>query len=632
MTAQSDNRPEQLDLAADFPMVTRDQWRELVNGVLAKSTSHDASKDPEMVLASRTYDDVLIRPLYTVTDLSAAARQTGMPGQTPFVRGATDDDAVLGWDVRQRQVHPEPKLANIAILDDLENGVTSLWLQIGDGAIAVDDLPTVLNGVYLDLAPIVLDAGERTEEAAKVLLGLVAERGVPADELTGSLGADPIGLAARTGATPDIEQVTRVAALAKDFPLLRSVTVDATIYHDAGASDGDELAIATSVGIAYLRALTEAGLSVDEAMQAMEFRYAVTDDQFASIAKLRAGRRIWDRIGQLSGASESARGQAQHAVTSAAMMTQRDPSVNMLRTTVACFAAAAGGALAISVAPYDSAIGVPDELARRIARNTQSVLHDEANLGRVTDPAGGSWFVESLTDELAEAAWAKFTALEAAGTAADLAAVQALIAPTREKRAKNIARRIDPITGVSEFPLIDEALLARDPAPAVASGGLPRLRYAGDYEALRDRADAYLAKTGARPVVFIAALGPVAAHSARLGFATNLFAAGGIAGVVGTGSVEELVDAYQTSGASIACLCSSDAVYSDDAAAVASVLRNAGAQQIWLAGKAGERAESDSEAGVSGYLYARCDALAVLTSALDAAIANISSASDSVTS
>ncbi len=190
-------------------------------------------------------------------------------------------------------------------------------------------------------------------------------------------------------------------------------TVDATIYHDAGASDADELAVATAVGVAYLRALTDAGLSIDEAFAAVEFRFAVTADQFLSIAKLRAARQIWARVAELSGARD--RGQHQHAVTSRAMMTHRDPWVNMLRTTIACFAAAVGGADAITVLPFDAAIGLPDDFARRIARNTHAILHDESSLGRVVDAAGGSGYVETITAQLAEKAWAEFTAHRARG-------------------------------------------------------------------------------------------------------------------------------------------------------------------------------------------------------------------------
>ncbi|SOD72013.1 heterodimeric methylmalonyl-CoA mutase small subunit [Jatrophihabitans sp. GAS493] len=611
---------DHLDLAADFPPASRDQWRDLVAGVLRKSGTPEAELDaalggPEQVLASRTYDGISIAPLYTREDAPAVG--TGLPGQSPFVRGATDDDNVLGWDVRQRHATHDPQRTNRAILTDLENGVTSVWLSIGDGAIAVADLPIVLNDVYLDLAPIALDAGPETEPAAQALLSLFAQRQVPAEDVLGTLGADPIGYAARSGTAADLDLVARVTALAAAYPQLRSATVDASVYHDSGASDSDEIAIAASVGVSYLRVLTAAGLSVDDALDRLEFRYAVTDDQFNSIAKLRAARRIWDRVGELSGATPSHRGQLQHAVTSAAMLTQRDPAVNMLRATIGCFAAAVGGARSITVAPYDAAIGLPDDLARRIARNTQSVLHDESSLGRVTDPAGGSWYVESLTDALAETAWQKFTALERDGGAANLAAVDALIAPTRAERALNIAHRRDPITGVSEFPALQEELLAREPAAPAPAGGLPVLRYAAEFEALRDRADAALAASGVRPKVFLAALGPVAAHSGRAGFAGNLFAAGGLESVVGTGEVDDLVAAFRDSGATVACLCSSDRLYADGAAPVASALKAAGATRLWLAGQPGERAESDAAAGVDGYLFAGCNALDVLTTSLE---------------
>ncbi|SDJ49719.1 heterodimeric methylmalonyl-CoA mutase small subunit [Frankineae bacterium MT45] len=621
MTAPSEHL-DHLDLAADFPTATREQWSDLVAAVLRKSGTTDAELDPsaggpEAVLASRTYDGISIAPLYTREDAPAAAAGNGRPGQAPFVRGSSDEDSGLGWDVRQRHATRDPQRTNRAILTDLENGVTSVWLSVAPDAIAVADLPLVLRDVYLDLAPIALDAGAQTEEAAQALLALFAERQVPADEVTGTLGADPIGVSARTGAPADLDLVARVTALAADYPQLRSVTVDATVYHESGASDSEEIAIAASVGVSYLRVLTAAGYSVDDALDRLEFRYAVTDDQFNSIAKLRAARRIWDRVGELSGADATHRAQVQHAVTSAAMLTQRDPAVNMLRATVGCFAAAVGGARSITVAPYDAAIGLPDDLARRIARNTQSVLHDESSLGRVSDPAGGSWYVESLTDALAETAWQKFTALERDGSAANLAAVEALIAPTRDERAKNIAHRRDPITGVSEFPALHEELLVREAAAAAPTGGLPALRYAAEFETLRDRADAYLATSGGRPKVFLAALGPVAAHSGRVGFASNLFAAGGLEAVVGTGDIDQIVAAFKASDAVVACLCSSDRIYAEEAAGVAAALKAAGALQLWLAGQPGERADSDAAAGVDGYLFAGCNALDVLTTSLE---------------
>jgi methylmalonyl-CoA mutase len=286
------------------------------------------------------------------------------------------------------------------------------------------------------------------------------------------------------------------------------------------------------------------------------------------------------------------------------MLTQRDPWVNMLRTTIACFAAAVGGADAITVLPFDHAIGLPDDFARRIARNTQSVLHDESSLARVVDPSGGSWYIESITDALAEAAWDRFTAIERAGgalAALDNGHIRDLIASTRTARQDDIAHRRAPITGVSEYALISEAPVTRAPAPSEPSGGiLEPHRYASEFEALRDLADA----APERPRIFLATLGPFAAHSARAAFAANLFQAAGIECV--SGPVED----FATSGTTVACLCSSDKVYADGAADAVKALRDAGATYVWLAGKG----EYD---GVDGNVFAGVDALGVLRTTLD---------------
>ncbi|MDQ2749025.1 MAG: methylmalonyl-CoA mutase subunit beta [Actinomycetota bacterium] len=598
--------PEHLALAAEFPAATRETWRAMVTAVLARS---GVAEDPEVALASRTYDGISIKPLYTADDGPPLAA-VGLPGVAPFVRGRTAELGA-GWDVRQRHADPDAGRTNAAVLADLTNGVISLWLVLGQGGIAITDLPAALDGVHLDLAPVVLDAGADTPAALEALLAVAAERGVARAELFGSLGADPIGLRARTGAAADMAGFDEVSERARSWPNLQVATVDGTVYHDAGGSDSDELAIAAAVGVLYLRALTDAGRTVDQALSALEFRFAVTADQFLSIAKLRAARRIWDRIAALSGAGADRRGQRQHAVTSAAMMTARDPWVNLLRTTIGCFAAAVGGAQAITVAPFDAAIGLPDELAGRIARNTQSVLHDESSLARVTDAAGGSWYVESLTDQLAQAAWRKFTAIERAGgalAALDDGTIDGLLAAAREERAEDIAHRRAPITGVSEYAFVAEEPVVRRPAPAAPSGGpLAPRRYAQEFEALRDRADA----ADVPPVVLLAALGPVAAHRARIGFAINLFQAGGIESLVATGELADIAAALRGSGSKVACLCSANRLYAELAAPAAEALRAAGATHVWLAGPPGE------VPGVDGYLFTGVDALAVLGTTLD---------------
>jgi methylmalonyl-CoA mutase len=513
--------------------------------------------------------------------------------------------AAAGWDVRTRHADPDARALNRAALADLETGATSLWLVLGSGGLAVDDLPTALDGVYLDLAPIALDAGAHPERAVQALLTLSEQRGVDPADLRGTLGADPIGVRARTGAEADRHLLPTLSEQSKALSGMHLVTVDGTVYHEAGGSDAQELGIGTAVGVAYLRVLTDAGLSVDEALRALEFRWAVSAEQFPSIAKLRAARQIWDRIARESGAAADRRGQYQHAVTSPAMLTRRDPWVNMLRTTIGCFAAAVGGADAITVLPFDAAIGRSDEFARRIARNTHSILHDESSLARVIDAAGGSWFVESLTDQLAEQAWTNFTRIEQAGgalTALDSGVIGELLAQTHAARSRDIAHRTAPITGVSEFAFIDEVPVEREPlSPLATTGLLPRIRYADGFEALRDRSDA----APTRPRVFLATLGPFAAHSARAGFAANLLQAGGIECVTGP------VDEFAAADTPVACLCSSDKVYAAEAADAAATLRAAGARQIWLAGQA-------EVAGVDGRLFTGCDALEVLRSVLDA--------------
>ncbi|MGW2415651.1 methylmalonyl-CoA mutase family protein [Streptomyces tubercidicus] len=622
MTAES---PE-LPLAAAFPDADRAQWQRLVEGVLRKSGVTEATGPAaEDVLSTDLQDGIRVRPLYTAEDGTAAL---GHPGFPPFVRaGRPEGTTVAGWDVRQRQVHTDPQRANEAILADLENGVTSLWLTVGDGGVPVAGLEQALRGVYLDLAAVVLDAGADFAAAAEELLRLYTASGAPLREAAGCLGADPLGLLARTGDDAklrlQLESAARMAErCAADAPGVRALAVDALPYHEAGGSAAEELGTSLATGVAYLRQLTGAGLGIDDACRQLEFRYAATADQFLTIAKLRAARRLWARVAEVCGASPAASAQRQHAVTSTVMMTRRDPWVNMLRTTVAGLSAGVGGADAVTVLPFDAALGLPDAFARRIARNTQSVLLDESHLSKVIDPAGGSWYVESLTEELAGAAWAWFQEIErAGGQAAALRSgmIADRLAATWERRTEDLAHRREPVTGVSEFPHLAEPPVHREPAPAPIGGGLPRVRRDDAYERLRSRSDAHLAAHDARPKVFLAALGPVATHTARVAFAANLFQAGGIETVQEPAAVdaESVAEAFARSGARIACLCASDAVYGEQAVAVAAALKSAGALRVHLAGKPGERRDEFAAAGVDTFVFTGCDAVEVLSSALD---------------
>ncbi|RBY93501.1 methylmalonyl-CoA mutase [Blastococcus sp. TF02-8] len=602
--------PEDLALAGEFDAVTRDQWRELVAGVLRKAGREDLPDTVEDALRRQVAPGVTVAPLYTAEDAGDLPAGVGVPGLPPFVRGSRPGGgpagsaevtaaggASGGWDVRQRHAHPDVAVTKEAIAADLENGVTSLWLVLGEGAIPVGSLGEVLSDVYLDLAPVSVSGGL---PAAEAFLALVEGR---TDLAPGSsLGLDPLGVEAASGERQDLSGLADVARRAAAHPGLRTVVVDGTVFADAGASVVEELGCSLAAGVAYLRALTDAGLSVDEAAAQLEFRYSASADQFTTIAALRAARRLWDRVGEVSGASPEARAQRQHAVTSSVMTTKRDPWVNMLRTTVACFAAGVGGADAVTVQPFDAALGLPDSFSRRIARNTQSLLVEEGHLGRVLDPAGGSWYVESLTDSLARAAWDWFTEIErAGGLSAALASglVRDRIAAAWDARAKRLATRADAITGVSEFPNLAEKLPERQPAAALTpTGGLPRVRAAQEFESLRDATDA----AGTRPSVYLATIGPIAKHTARSTFAGNLFQAGGLATPSGDGA-----SGLAEAGTTVACICGTDKDYASEAAALAAELKAAGATQVWLAGKP----DLDVD-GVDGYVFAGCDALAAL--------------------
>ena len=374
------------------------------------------------------------------------------------------------------------------------------------------------------------------------------------------------------GTAPD-DVLLAVADRARAAGVL-GVVVDATALHERGASDAQELAWSMVTGARVLRVLEAAGVAAGDAAALLEFRYAATDEQFPTIGKLRAARRLWSRVLALSGADPAT--QRQHVVTSRPMMSRYDPWVNMLRTTVAAFAAGVGGADAVTVLPFDSPLGRPDAFGRRIARNTSAVLVEESHLGRVTDPAGGSFAVEKLTHDLCLAAWDIVGAVEDGATWDDL------IAPVVARRDEAIARRGRPLTGLSEFPHLGEALPARDPDD---TWGEVR-GYGAAFEAMRD-------DPAARPV-FLATLGPVAAHTARATFATNLFAAGGVAVQVAgaTATTDDLLAAY--AGQPVVCLAGTDRAYAESGAEAVAALRAAGATHVILAGRPRDLAVDDS--------------------------------------
>lgn len=572
------------------------EWEKATAAVLRKKgklAEEAPDSDVWDLLATRTLDGISVTPLGTPT-LTDDLPDAGLPGQSPFTRGAAAARTELdGWDVRGWFIDPDTDAERVST--ELENGANSLWLTVGPEGIEVDRLAALLEPVFVDLAPVVLDAPTDPRGAAAALLEVVEDKAVQAHAGT-NLGADPLGALVRGRGDTGLDVVVDLARLAKERGV-RGAVVDATAVHELGASDVQELAYALFAGVTYLRALADAGLSANESAEQLEFRLAATDEQFATIAKFRAARRLWDRVGQLSEVTEPARAQRQHAVTSRPMMCRYDSYTNMLRTTVATFAAGVGGADAVTTLPFDEPLGLPTPFSRRIARNTSALLVSESHVAAVTDPAGGAHAVEKLTDDIARAAWELFGDLDAAGgvdAAVDL--LRSRIDETVADRALAIARRKRPITGVSEFPNLAETLPDRAPYPVAPEV----FRYAGEYEEMRD-------EPSEQPV-FLATMGPIAQHTARASFVINLLAAGGIHhGIAGaTDGVDTVVAAYREAGQpAVVCLAGTDKAYAEWGTDLVAALRQNGARHVIVAGKNEVGADDAAAMGVDALAFLR---------------------------
>jgi methylmalonyl-CoA mutase len=608
---------DDLPLAAEFPPASREDWLKLVRTAL---------KDrPLEQLTAKTYDGIPIEPLY-----ARAANARPIAGR----RGP--------WGVQARIDHPDPAVANAEALHELANGATGLTLVFA-GSIGAygyglpgdaQSVARILEGVHLDAITIELQTAEPTRDAADHIAALVKSRGHAPGAVNIRFGHDAIGAHSLTGTLPipyrDLMPrfAEHVGSLAKQGFKSPLTAADGRIIHNAGGSEAQELAYVVAVAVAYLRALEGSGAVLDVARSMIEFRLSADADQFLTIAKFRALRALWARVEQACGLDPKPTFVS--AETAWRMMTKRDPWVNMLRTTIAAFSAGVGGADALTVLPFTSAIGLPDRFARRIARNAELLLLEESNIAKVADPTAGSGSIEDLTDKLSRAAWALFQEIEAAGgapAALESGLIQEKVEKVRAAHEAATAQRKDALTGTTDFPNLAETpvqVLDLKPVPLgtpvanITYPALKTIRLAEPFEHLRDASDRMLAKTGARPKIFLAALGTPAEFTARASFAKTFFEAGGIEAATGDGFADRdaMIAAFKASGAKLACLCSADAVYKREAIDAAKALTAAGAF-VYLAGQPGEQEGRWRESGVKEFIYAGGNVLTTLRKAHD---------------
>ena len=651
---------DELPLSAEFPRADEAQWQALAQKALDGA--------PLSKITTKTEHGVPVKPLYRAPDWAADA--SGVPGAAPFIRGdRAINDVYLPWDIRQVVSHPDPAIATEQVMEALQGGCSSVELRVdaagehGVVARSAVDIERILHFVKLDLATVAIEAaGASTAQGIELAALLAASRATrPASSVMIAFNVDPISALARTGALPGRadDELMQVALFARDiaseFPLATAIRADSRPVHEAGGTEVQELAYLIASGADYVRALMTAGLGAEAACRQILFAASVGADYQIEMSKLRAARRMWSRVATAFGASGAMKLQA---VSSRRMLTRRDPWVNILRNTAACFAAGVGGADIVTVRNFTDAMGLPGKLARRLARNTQIIAQEESSLGRVVDPPGGAWAIEKLGDDLANAAWDLFQQIEREGgllNALQTGGFQTGVADARSARLKAAAKRKEPITGVTDFPLLVEEVPRVETVnlPAIvrraaeASGRAPTgrtwaalrlaaadkatladlsrtteedgaeadpfwpIRLAEPFERLRDLADQRTA-AGRAPRIALAAIGPLAEHAARVQFAQNFFAAGGIDATLLSGELAAITDGLKQSGASMVCLCGSDKRYAEDAVAAAKALKAAGVSRLYLAGKPGDREQELRAAGVDEFIHVGVDVLASL--------------------
>ena len=608
---------DDLPLAAEFPRATREDWLKLARAAL---------KDrPFERLITKTYDGIAVEPLYGRAENAQPIAARHGP-----------------WRVMARVDHPDPAVANAEALHELENGATGLILVFaasvsangyGLGASAAT-LTRALDGVQLDAGiDIDFNLSPPTRAAVRHFADLVRGRKLDPASVDMRASINPLGGFAASGTSPapwsqlSKRFATMIGELSNRGFRGPFAVADGRIIHNAGGSETQELAFALASAVEYLRVLEASGVALDSARRMIYFRITADADQFLTIAKFRSLRKLWGRVEQACGL------EPQPAYVSAEtawrMLSRRDPAVNILRNTIAIAAAGLGGADAITVLPHTAPLGLPDRSARRIARNMQLILLEEANLAKVADPAAGSGAIETLTDKLCAAAWSLFQDIEKAGgpwSALERGFIQREVARVRTEREAAVAHRKDALTGTSDVPDLHEApATVLDVAPVVSpkeasavlsTEPLPRSRLAEPFEQLRDASDRILAATGARPKIFLANLGTLAEFTARATFARNFFEAGGIEAVTSDGFVgrADLIAAFKASGAKLACLCSSDAAYEREGTEAATALTAAGVAHLYLAGRPKQQ-DRLKAAGVGTFIHVGCDALATLRAA-----------------
>ncbi|MDR2844477.1 MAG: acyl-CoA mutase large subunit family protein, partial [Puniceicoccales bacterium] len=614
-------------LATEFPSSTHDEWKAAAEKLL-KGAPFDK------IMLTPTPESITLQPIYEKEILAGLPAATTLPGQDGYLRGTrTAGYRLAPWDIAQELPYADPATFNTALLHDLATGQNAVSIQLtGAGALRLNDaadLRTAFHGVLPEAISWHFHAGKHAPALAALFGEWLKEQKADPAKIRGSLNYDPIGSLAATGQLTIAldDAYDALATLAKTaaahLPAFTTAGVVTRAYHDAGASAVEELGTAIATGVAYLRALGERGLDTDAAARQIAFHFSIGGNFFIELAKLRAARILWARVVAEFGGTAAAQAMHQHARTGLYNKTKHDPHVNILRTTTEALGGVLAGVDSLTIGTFDEIVRTPEESSRRLARNTHIILQEECELTAVIDPAGGSWYIEKLTDDIARKSWEFFQKIEEKGgivAALKAGFVQDAIAATRKGKEKLFGQRRLSLVGTNQYPNIQEKPLAgtvpataptvTDPHAAETAPALPANRLATRYEELRAAATAYKAKNGHGPKIHLANIGPLRRHKARADFTRGFFETGGfaIAGAEGSTDAAAIADAAAKSGARLVVICGHDEDYVLHVPAIAQAIKaKLPDVTLILAGFPGENEAAFKAAGLDTYIFVKSD-------------------------
>lgn len=688
---KEDIQPEER-LLAEFEATSDAQW-------LAAAEKLLKGKPFDKVLRTHTYEGITLEPQYRRDVWEHLEHIDELPGEGSYVRGCKAEGYQQGlWKIAQEIPYPTVEEFNEALLADLQRGQDAINILIdkaglcgkdpddapgetvGRGGTSIStlaDLEKAFAGVQLDCVDISIQAYNQGLEYAMLVAAYCEKHGIDVTKLTGCIGSDPLGQLAERGLIPSNlpETYAKMAGLvmwAKETGAqLRVIDVHAQAYHNAGGSAVEELAFALATGVEYIRVLQGFGIAIDDISPKMQFTFALGGNLFMEIAKLRAARMLWSRIIKEFGGNDESAKMHIHGRTGMYNKTKYDPYVNMLRTTTEAFAGIIGGVDSMHVGCFDEVVREPDAFSRRIARNQHLILAEESRLGYVTDAAGGSWYIEELTQKLAETVWQNFQLLESEGSMSELLLsgnIRKTIAIVAKQRQKNLATRKDIMVGINmyanaleqELPVreryfgaieekrkkevravrrddmgiehcahsVRQAFLAGASIGVVGqklrSGDvtsvtpLELVRAAEPFERLREKMTAHERNTGKKAQVFLANNGPLGQYKARADFSRSFMEVGGFE-VKEQGSYltpAEAGAAALSSGAQIIVICSTDATYPEIVPVICEIVKKSQHQvMLILAGYPLEKVETYRMLGIDEFIHVKADLLEVLMSA-----------------